>query len=88
MKQGIHPDYHHVVFQDANTGAAFLTRSTITSSRTTEWATPDGVGTYPLVVVEVSSDSHAFWTGTERHTDSAGQIEKFHRRYGRRAGSR
>ena len=26
MKPGIHPDYHPVVFQDANTGTAFLTR--------------------------------------------------------------
>jgi hypothetical protein len=29
MKRGIHPDYHPVVFQDPNTGTAFLTRSTI-----------------------------------------------------------
>lgn len=40
MKPGIHPDYHPVVFQDALTGDAFLTRSTITSSRTIEWETP------------------------------------------------
>jgi ribosomal protein L31 len=40
MKPGIHPDYHPVVFQDANTGAMFLTRSTMTSSRTIEWETP------------------------------------------------
>ncbi len=42
MKPGIHPDYHPVVFQDAATGAMFLTRSTIRSSRTIEWQTPDG----------------------------------------------
>jgi large subunit ribosomal protein L31 len=84
MKSGIHPDYHPVVFQDANTGAMFLTRSTLTSSRTIEWQTPHGVHTYPLVVVEVSSDSHPFWTGGRRIVDSAGQVEKFHRRYGSR----
>ena len=66
MKPDIHPDYHPVVFQDANTGATFLTRSTLTSSRTIEWQTPDGVQTYPLIVVEVSSDSHPFWTGGRR----------------------
>src|ERR1700754_1253617 len=33
MKPGIHPDYHPVVFQDATTGARFLTRSTITCSK-------------------------------------------------------
>jgi ribosomal protein L31 len=42
MKPGIHPDYHPVVFKDATPGAMFLTRSTITSSRTIEWQTPDG----------------------------------------------
>jgi len=73
-----------VVFQDANTGTAFLTRSTITSSRTIEWPITDGIRTYPLVVVEVSSASHPFWTGSHRHADTAGQTEKFHRRYGRR----
>jgi large subunit ribosomal protein L31 len=84
MKPGIHPDYHPVVFQDANTGAAFLTRSTATSSRTIEWETPSGPRTYPLIVVEVSSDSHPVWTGQRRIVDSAGQVEKFNRRYGRR----
>lgn len=79
MKPGIHPDYHPVVFQDAITGTAFLTRSTMTSALTTEW--DDGVG-YPLIVVEVSADSHPFWTGTRRVLDSAGQVEKFRRRYG------
>jgi large subunit ribosomal protein L31 len=84
MKPDIHPDYHPVVFQDATTGATFLTRSTITSSRTIEWQTPQGMQTYPLVVVEVSSDSHPFWTGGRRILDTAGQVEKFHRRYGHR----
>ncbi len=84
MKPGVHPDYHPVVFQDSNTGTAFLTRSTVTSSRTIEWETADGIQTYPLVVVEVSADSHPFWTGRQRVLDSAGQVEKFRRRYGTR----
>ncbi|MBU8832768.1 type B 50S ribosomal protein L31 [Mycolicibacterium goodii] len=82
MKPGIHPDYHPVVFQDAATGAQFLTRSTATSTRTIEWPTPSGRKTYPLIVVDVTSDSHPFWTGSARHIDSAGQVEKFRRRYG------
>jgi len=82
MRQGIHPDYHGVVFQDNTSGQAFLTRSTVTSERTIEWA--DG-NTYPLVNVDVSSTSHPFWTGTQRVLDTAGQVEKFHRRYGKRA---
>jgi large subunit ribosomal protein L31 len=87
MKPGLHPDYHPVVFQDATTGAMFLTRSTLTSARTVEWQTAHGVHIYPLVVVEVSADSHPFWTGGRRIVDSAGQVEKFHRRYGSRPPS-
>jgi large subunit ribosomal protein L31 len=78
MKPGIHPDYHPVVFQNPTTGDAFLTRSTITSSRTIEWHGH----IYPLVVVDVSSTLHPFWTGSRRHVDAAGQVEKFRRRYG------
>ncbi|SEH61131.1 LSU ribosomal protein L31P [Mycolicibacterium rutilum] len=81
MRKGIHPDYHPVVFKDATTGDAFLTRSTITSDRTIEWE--DGQ-LYPLVVVDVSAASHPFWTGSRRHIDSAGQVEKFRRRFGTR----
>jgi len=36
------------------------------------------------VVVEVSSDSHPFWTGTRRTLDTAGRVEKFYQRYGQR----
>ena len=85
MKPDIHPDYHPVVFQDATTGALFLTRSTLTSSRSIEWETPTGVHTYPLVVVEVSRDSHPFWTGARRTIDTAGRVERFYRRYGQRS---
>lgn len=79
MRPGIHPDYHPVVFRDSATGKAFLTRSTATSDRTIEWE--DG-NTYPLIVVDVTSDSHPFWTGKQRVLDAAGQVEKFRRRYG------
>lgn len=82
------PDYHPVVFQDTNNGAMFLTRSTVTSPRTIEWPTPHGARTYPLVVVEVSADSHLFWTGGRPIVDDAGQVEKFHRRYGNRRSLR
>ena len=84
MKPGIHPDYHPVVFQDATTGQTFLTRSTVTSDRTIEWPTPAGPRSYPLVIVEISAASHPFWTGNSRIVDSAGQVEKFRRRYGQR----
>ena len=81
MKPGIHPAYHPVVFKDSSTGGSFLTRSTMTSERTIDWS--DG-NTYPLVLVEVSSWSHPFWTGNQRVLDTAGRVEKFHRKYGQR----
>lgn len=80
MKQGIHPDYHPVVFRDASADFAFLTRSTATSTKTIEWT--DGT-TYPVIDVEISSASHPFYTGTARVVDTAGRVEKFRRRYGR-----
>jgi large subunit ribosomal protein L31 len=83
MKSNIHPDYHPVIFQDASTGKAFLTRSTLRSEVTAQW---DDGNQYPLVVVDVTSDSHPFWTGTQRVMDTAGQVQKFERRYGRRSG--
>ncbi|MFF2084822.1 type B 50S ribosomal protein L31 [Nocardia sp. NPDC058176] len=82
MKAGIHPDYHPVVIEDASTGKQFLTRSTATSDRTVEWA--DG-NTYPLLTVDVTSDSHPFWTGAHRVLDAQGRVEKFERKYGKRA---
>ncbi|SNR54634.1 LSU ribosomal protein L31P [Haloechinothrix alba] len=85
MKPGIHPDYHPVVFQDTSTGDMFVTRSTATSERTIEWS--DG-NTYPLIAVDISSASHPFWTGAGRILDTAGQVEKFRRRYGARGAGR
>lgn len=80
MQDGIHPDYHPVVFRDRAADYAFLTRSTATPTETIEWE--DG-NTYPVVDVEVSSASHPFWTGNARVLDSEGRVERFKRRYAR-----
>ncbi|MDH6180903.1 large subunit ribosomal protein L31 [Microbacteriaceae bacterium SG_E_30_P1] len=78
MKTEIHPDYAAVVFRDLASGATFLTRSTVTSDKTIEWE--DG-NTYPVIDVEISSESHPFYTGKQRILDSAGRVEKFNSRY-------
>ncbi|MCC6437798.1 MAG: type B 50S ribosomal protein L31 [Acidimicrobiia bacterium] len=80
MKQGIHPDYRPVVFEDSSSGNRFITRSTVSTNRTTEW---EGE-TLPLVLVEISMDSHPFFTGQMKIVDTAGRVERFERRYGRR----
>jgi len=78
MKTDIHPDYAPVVFRDLASGATFLTRSTVSSDKTIEWE--DG-NTYPVIDVEISSESHPFYTGKQRIMDSAGRVEKFNSRY-------
>lgn len=78
MRKNLHPAYRPVVFRDPSAGSAFLTRSTLTSTKTVEWA--DGK-TYPVVDVDVSSASHPFYTGRGRVVDSAGRVERFRRRY-------
>ncbi|MEP6479083.1 MAG: type B 50S ribosomal protein L31 [Rhodoglobus sp.] len=78
MKTDTHPEYAAVVFRDLASGVAFLTRSTVGSAKTIEWE--DG-NTYPVIDVEISSESHPFYTGKQRIMDSAGRVEKFNSRY-------
>ncbi|HSF86874.1 MAG TPA: type B 50S ribosomal protein L31 [Acidimicrobiia bacterium] len=78
MKADLHPEYRYVVFQDTSSDFRFLTRSTIRTSETTEWE--DGE-TYPLAKVEISSQSHPFYTGKQILVDSGGRVERFRRRY-------
>ena len=78
MKSDIHPKYEAVVFRDLASGVAFLTRSTVSSTKTIVWE--DG-NTYPVFDVEISSASHPFYTGKQRIMDSAGRVEKFNTRY-------
>ncbi|WP_395639996.1 type B 50S ribosomal protein L31 [Pseudolysinimonas sp.] len=77
MKSEIHPEYAPVVFRDLASGATFLTRSTVTSDKTIDL---DGE-TYPVIEVEISSESHPFYTGKQRIMDSAGRVEKFNQRF-------
>jgi large subunit ribosomal protein L31 len=84
MKPGIHPHYRYVVFQDTSSGDRFLTRSTIETADTIEWE--DGE-TYPLAKVEISAFTHPFFTGQMKIVDTAGRVERFERRYGKRRKS-
>ena len=84
MRNGIHPSYGPVVFRDRAANHAFLTRSTMSSDKTIEWE--DG-HTYPVVDVEISNVSHPFCTGTARVLDTAGRVERFERRFGKRGGA-
>ncbi|KUG06601.1 type B 50S ribosomal protein L31 [Solirubrum puertoriconensis] len=78
MKKDIHPEYREVVFQDTTSDFKFITRSTMTSNET---VTMEDGKTYPVIKVEVSSQSHPFYTGKNVLLDTAGRVEKFRNRY-------
>ena len=77
MKQGIHPEYREVVFQDMQTDFRIVTRSTVQSRETIEI---DGK-TYPLIKLDTSSDSHPFYTGAQTRIVETGRVEKFRQKF-------
>jgi len=81
MKKDIHPEYREVVFQDVQSDFKFLTRSTMTSDEKIKWE--DGKE-YPLFKIEISDQSHPYYTGQRTLVDTAGRIEKFNRKYGKK----
>jgi len=80
MKEGIHPDYRAVVFHDLSCDFKFITRSTINTRETINFEGKD----YPLVKIEVSAESHPFYTGKHKIVDTAGRVEKFRQKFGTR----
>ncbi|BCR20836.1 type B 50S ribosomal protein L31 [Borrelia miyamotoi] len=78
MKKGIHPVSNLVVFKDGANGEIFLTKSTLTSKDTIKHSDNKE---YPLVIVEITSKSHPFYTGQQRFVDAAGRIDKFNKKY-------
>lgn len=82
MKEGIHPEnYRMVVFKDMSNEHAFLTQSTVATKETIQWE--DG-NEYPLYKLEISNTSHPFYTGKMNFIDTAGRIDKFNKRYGKK----
>lgn len=83
MKKDIHPqNYRPVIFEDSTMGARFLISSVVETKETGKWE--DGKE-YPVYRVEISSASHPFYTGTESVIDTAGRIDKFKARAGKKA---
>ena len=78
MKDGIHPNYREVLVHDLSCDFKFLTRSTV---QTREMAEFEGKQ-YPLEKIEVSSESHPFYTGKHKIADTAGRVEKFRQKFG------
>jgi large subunit ribosomal protein L31 len=79
MKEGIHPNYREVVFHDVSADYKFITRSTLSSREKINFEGKE----YPLVKIEVSSESHPFFTGKHKIVDTAGRVEKFRQKFGK-----
>jgi large subunit ribosomal protein L31 len=83
MKKGIHPEnYRLVVFKDMSNGHSFLSRSSAATKESVKWE--DG-NEYPLLKLEISNTSHPFFTGQKMLVDTAGRIDKFNKKYAKKA---
>ena len=83
MREGIHPEaYRFVVFKDMSNGIQFLGKSTAQTKETVMFE--DGKE-YPVIKLEISNTSHPFYTGKNMLVDTAGRIDKFNKRYEKKA---
>lgn len=81
MKKEGHPDYQDVLFVDTSTGTKFVCGSTLKPEETEEF---EGK-TYPVYRVPISSASHPFFTGSKQFIDTEGRVDKFRKRYAKKA---
>lgn len=85
MKEGIHPNYREVCFLDLSNGFKFVTRSCANTKETIKME--DG-RELPLFKLDTSSESHPFYTGTQKSVDTmGGRVEKFRNRFARGAAA-
>lgn len=86
MKQGIHPKYREVLFVDLSNGFKFVTRS---CAETKETGKTDDGRELPLFKLDTSSESHPFYTGTQKSvTDMGGRVDKFLKKFGKTPASK
>lgn len=81
MKKSGHPPYQKVLFIDSSTGAKFLCGSTLQPEETETYEGKE----YPVYRISISSASHPFFTGSKQFIDTEGMVDKFQKRYGKKA---
>ena len=69
MKADIHPNYQEITVT-CSCGNSFKTKSAMSKQE---------------LKVEVCSECHPFYTGTQKIVDTAGRIDKFRQKYGKAA---
>ena len=85
MKEGIHPNYREVCFQDMSNGFKFVTRSCVNTKETIEFEGRE----LPLFKLDTTSESHPFYTGTQKSVDNmGGRVERCRNRFGKTALSK
>ena len=85
MKEGIHPNYREVCFQDMSNGFKFVTRSCVNTKETIEFEGRE----LPLFKLDTTSASHPCYTGTQKSVDNmGGRVERFRNRFGKTALSK
>ena len=83
MQEGKHPNYREVCFQDLSNGFKFVTRSCV---NTKEMGKTDDGKELPLYKLDTSSESHPFYTGTQKSVnDMGGRVDKFFKKFGKTA---
>jgi large subunit ribosomal protein L31 len=81
MKEGIHPNYREVLFVDLSNGFKFVTRSCVATKEMGK--TEDG-RELPMFKLDTSSESHPFYTGTQKSVnDMGGRVDKFFKKFGK-----
>ncbi len=71
MKDDIHPKYHDVKVT-CSCGHSFTTRSTLGKDK---------------LQIEVCSACHPFYTGKHKLVDTGGRVDKFKKRYAKKAAA-
>ena len=80
MKEGIHPNYREVCFVDMSNDSKIITRS---CANTKETIKLDDGRELPLFKLDTSSETHPFYTGTQKSVDNmGGRVEKFRNKFG------
>lgn len=69
MKDDIHPKYHDIKVT-CSCGNSFTTRSTLGKDK---------------LLIEVCSACHPFYTGKHKLVDTGGRVDKFKKRYAKKA---
>mgnify|MGYP001166042911 CR=1 FL=1 len=79
MKAGIHPNYREVCFMDMSNESKIITRSCVNTKETIKLE--DG-RELPLFKLDTSSETHPFYTGTQKSVDNmGGRVEKFRNKF-------